>query len=95
MARVNLKGIEKLIAEATAAAVTKLVQEREMDAQHIQEHVAASEDMIKRLEALESMIRDLVLYEKERIKALKNHIDDIKTEEPARIEAGPHLKAVG
>lgn len=96
MARANLKNIEKLIAEATAAAVTKLMQERQLDAQHIQEHVKASEDAIARMEALESMLRDMILFEKERIKSLQAHIADINTEEPALIEQQPvrQLKSV-
>ena len=70
MARTNFKNVQRLIAEATTAAVEKLMAERELDAQHIQEHVKASEDMIERLHAMESIIRDLILFEKERIKAL-------------------------
>ena len=96
MARANLKNIEKLIAEATAAAVSKLMAERQLDAQHIQEHVKASEDAIGRMEALESMLRDMILFEKERIKSLQAHIADINTEEPALTEHNPvrQLKSV-
>lgn len=86
MARTNFKNVQRLIAEATAAAVEKLMAEREKDATHIAEHVKASEDMIERLNALESMIRDLILFEKDRIKALQAHSADIQTEEPLLIE---------
>ena len=89
MPRMNFKNVEKLVAEATAIAVTRLAAERKVDADHIAEHVRASQDAINRLEALESMVRDLIVFEKERLNALQGHHEDINNDEPALIEAQP------
>ena len=95
MPRTNFKNVQKLIAEATAVAIEKLMAERQLDAQHITEHVKASEDMIERLTALEDMIRDLILFEKQRITALQGHKADIESEEPALPEPQQFKKIMG
>lgn len=87
MARANSKNIKRLIAEATELATNKYDAERKLDADHIAEHIKASEDAIARMEAIESMMRDLILFEKERLKALQGHHNDIITTEPDLVES--------
>lgn len=83
MPRTNTGNVEKLAHKAITEMASAWDAERKIDGDHIAEHVKASENSIQRLEALESMIRDLIMYEKERLKSLQAHHEDITTHEPA------------
>jgi hypothetical protein len=74
--------VQRLVVEVASAACDELAAERRVDADHINQHIKASEDALERLAALESMIRDLIMFEKERLKALQGHHEDMTTEEP-------------
>lgn len=93
MPRGNSENFVELVMHGAQAVAAKWDAERGVDADHIAEHIKASEDALERLNALLKMISDLIGFENDRLKALRSHHEDITTIEPA-LGAPPDLKRI-
>lgn len=93
MPRTNSDNFVELVMRGAAGVAATWDAERKVDAEHIAEHVKASEDALERLNALLAMISDMIKFENERLKSLRSHHDDITTVEE-RLTAPVELKRI-